>query len=173
MIKEENNEDVSNSLNEKFLSLLAKNYASKLKKESEEVLLEKTIEIPYDFSHVLIESSFSFINALWNGNTAFIKINGHVYWMDQHNWVEEDQVGHKGTLCEDPEALRERWTSPIRIVYKQSQNKRDNKLHITFGFKYNHSNNISNTDFHKCQISQKKEAIGHVLQFSEMYISLK
>src|SRR4051812_32396818 len=115
MIKEETTSDINEGLNKKFLELLANNLSSNfLKNENEEIVFDKVLTMEYDYNHVMIETSFSFINAIWNGNTAFIKINDNYYWMDQHNWMEEDQIEQKKNLCIDPEILNEKWTTPIR-----------------------------------------------------------
>ena len=126
----------------------------------------------YIYDHVLIETNFSFLNAIWNGNTAFIKINDHYYWMDQHNWMEEDQISEKKNLCKDQDVLSEKWTTPIRIVYRKNQSDKENDIKITFGFKFNPFNNLSQMEFSKCSVSDL-QPLKEIVSFSEMYVSIK
>ena len=122
----------------------------------------------------MIETKFAFVNLIWNGNTAFIKINDHYYWMDQHNWMEEDQISEKKNQCKDVEILNENWTTPIRIIYKKLSSNKDNgqSLKISFGFKFNPQNNLSNTEFSNCKFTELKP-LNEIVNFSEMHISIK
>lgn len=164
--------DVNESLNHQFLNLIAKNHVSIMKKDSEEILVKKILPVEYDFTHMLIESSFEFVNAIWNGNTAFIKINGHYYWMDQHNWTEEQNIANKSELCKDAGELLEKWSNPIRIIYRKPSKLIGNKISIEFGFKYNPSNNLTALEFKNCNLSESGP-ISQIFNFKEMYISLK
>ena len=100
MIKEENLSDVNDVLNKKFHGkimfieeLLSNN--TKYENQSIDVTSDKIIQIDYKYDHVMIETQFSFANALWNGNNAYIKVNDQIYWMDQHDWIEEDSIEGK------------------------------------------------------------------------------
>lgn len=121
---------------------------------------------------MLIETGFSFLNALWNGNTAFIKINDHYYWMDQHNWMEEDNIQSKHSLCNDPDILSEKWTSPIRIIYKKSLDSKNNNIKLTIGYRFNPENNLSKKQFKDCKFSDLSP-LKEIITFSDMYISIK
>lgn len=151
---------------------MEKNLGSKLKKVPSEISFEKEIIIEYQYDHILIETSFSFLNALWNGNTAYIKINNHYYWMDQHNWMEEDNITTKHTLCSDTDILTEKWTTPIRILYKRSPSKKENNIKVTFGYKFHPENNLTNNEFRNCKIANISP-LKEIISFSDLYISIK
>jgi len=36
----------------------------------------------------MIEGNFHFISALWRGESAVIKINDEIFWVEHHNWEE-------------------------------------------------------------------------------------
>ena len=172
MIKEENLSEINENLNTKFLSLLGKNLSTKLKNENEEILLEKTIEIDYEYNHILLETSFSFLNTIWNGNNAFIKINDHYYWLDQHNWAEEDQISEKKSLCNNIDLMNEKWTTPIRMIYRKSLKTKENKIKLSFGIKFHPSNNLSNIDMEHCNL-RDLTSLNEIIHFSDLYISIK
>jgi len=44
------------------------------------------------FKHAMLEMEFKFVNALWVDNTAYIKINNHIYWMEHHTWSAIDNI---------------------------------------------------------------------------------
>jgi hypothetical protein len=120
----------------------------------------------------MIETSFTFLNAIWNGNTAFIKINDHYYWMDQHNWMEEDNIHSKPYLCNDPEILQEKWTTPIRIIYRKSPSIKENDIKITMGYKFHPENNLSKKQFKDCKFSDLSP-LKEIITFSEIFFSIK
>ena len=78
-------------------------------------------------NHLLIEGRFKFVSHLWNNNTAYIKVNNELYWMDHHSW-EGDTLA-----CDE-----DKWSNPIRLIvpYKKE------KLRITFGIKLNKNFNF-------------------------------
>jgi len=135
------------------------------------VSFDKEIIMEYQYDHILLEGSFSLLNALWNGNTAYIKINDHYYWMDQHNWAEEESSKQKQNLCEDPEVLSEKWTTPIRIVYRKPKTSYNN-IKISLGYKFQPENNLTNKQFKNCKLSDLS-SLKEIINFSEMYISIK
>ena len=143
-----------------------------MKKVSVDIFYEKEIIMEYQYDHILLETTFTFLNALWNGNTAYIKINNNYYWMDQHNWMEEDNVQTKHNLCGDQEALSEKWTTPIRIVYRRSPTNKDNNIKITFGYKFHPENNLSNLEFKNCNLADLSP-LKEIINFSDLYISIK
>ncbi len=134
--------------------------------------MEKEIKLDYEYSHIMIETSFTFINEMWNGNTAYIKINDHYYWMDQHNWTEEDNIHSKPSLCNDPEVLSEKWTTPIRIIYRKSSASKENDIKITMGYRFHPENNITTKQFKNCKFSDLSP-LKEIITFSDMYISIK
>jgi len=34
----------------------------------------------------MIEGNFHFISALWQGDSAIIKVDDDIFWMEHHNW---------------------------------------------------------------------------------------
>ena len=40
----------------------------------------------------MIEGNFMFISAFWTGETAIIKIDDEIYWMDSHNWEDYENI---------------------------------------------------------------------------------
>jgi len=171
MIKEEDLTEINTKLNKKFINLLENNLKSNIS-SSEEVTFDKVINIDYDYNHALIETRFSFANSLWNGNTAFIKIDDHYHWMDQHNWMEEDEIEEKKNICENTDFLSEKWTTPIRIVYRKPNNRKNGSLKLTFGYKFNHQHNLSSIELSKCKYLTELKA-QDVLSFADLHISLK
>jgi len=171
MIKEEDLNAVNQKLNKKFFDLLANNTKNS---SQNEVSIDRLIDIDYHYDHAMIETRFSFTNALWNGNIAYIKINDHYYWVDQHNWMEEDKAEDKSSICDSPDFYNDKWSTPIRIIYKKPHNSRQRQLRITFGYKFNPHINLSSVEAKKCRVlSELNPNEDQVISFSEMYISLK
>jgi len=169
MIKEEDLSVINANLNKKFISLLESNSGNNTL-TSEEVLFDKVVNINYEYTHAMIETRFSFANSLWNGNTAYIKIDEHYYWMDQHNWMEEDEIEEKKNICENIDFLNEKWTTPIRIVYRKPTNR--NSFKVTFGYKFNHQHNLSSIELSKCKYLTELKS-QDVISFANMHILLK
>jgi len=169
MIKEEKLEKENKYLNGKFFELLSNN--TKSNNQTFDITFDKIIKLDYNYDHLMIETRFSFVNSLWNGNNAYIKINDHVYWMDQHNWMEEDNYEEKKDICDNVEFLDEKWSTPIKIIYRKS-NKVEKSLKITFGYKFHPHNNLSDLEINKCKVLSTLSAV-EVVNFAEMYVSVK
>ena len=86
--------------------------------------------------------------------------------------MEQENIGEKKNLCKDIDLLNEKWTTPIRIIYRRSRLNKDNSLKISFGFKFNPHNNLSNIEFNKCRLAELNP-LNQILNFSEIYISIK
>lgn len=119
-------EDQLMIINEKFNAFLASEYLSandSLKSKHFEESME--LDIGKDINAFVVEMQFVFHELLWNGNTAYIKINDSVYWMDHHNWEHhgDDWI----SKCEDNV-----WTNPIRVVYRPYK---EGKIKLLFGIK--------------------------------------
>jgi hypothetical protein len=54
----------------------------------------KKFEIGQQYSHAMLEMEFKFVNSFWANNTAYIKINEHIYWMENHNFIATDDLGN-------------------------------------------------------------------------------
>jgi hypothetical protein len=171
-IKEENLSDINSKLNTKFFDLLSNN--TKLEYQSVDVTSERIIDINYRYDHVKLETQFSFVNDLWNGNNAFIKINDQVYWMDQHNWMDEDNIEEKRNICDNINFLEEKWLTPIRIIYRRPLNKPQEKtLKITFGYKFHPHNNLSEIELSKCDVLSKIKQNAEIITFGELSVAIK
>jgi hypothetical protein len=104
--------------------------------------------------HILIESNFRFLNSLWNNNTAYIKVEDNMYWLEHHNWDE--------TSCDE-----ERWTSHIKIIIpykKKSENMKD--LTLTFGL-------ILDDQPIRCPEIIKNSNLQELISFDDLQISVK
>jgi hypothetical protein len=118
------------------------------------------------FDHVLIEANFKFVNHIWNNNTAYIKINGDLFWLDHHSW-EENSTGSSESQCDE-----EKWNNPIRIVVPNKENKLKN-LEIKFGVKLNEKFNFEGLKLNQCpSILKILNSMGSI-EFENLHISVK
>jgi len=173
MIKEESLSKENSYLNSKFFELLSNNTNSSVNNSSD-ITFDKIIKIDHFFDHVMIETRFSFVNSLWNGNNAYIKINDHYYWMDQHNWIEEDSYEEKKNICDNLDFFDDKWSTPIKIIYrKYNNNSQEKELKITFGYKFHPQNNLSNLEVNKCKVLSALSPRKEVISFAELNVSIK
>lgn len=85
--EEESINDINSKLNPFFNNFYFKESNQSLQSNTFEVV--KNIDIGKSFTYgvqAMIEMDFKFVNALWANNTAYIKINNHIYWMENHSW---------------------------------------------------------------------------------------
>ena len=75
-----------------------------------------------DFHTLMAEFDFHFHESLWDGNTAYIKLNQSVYWMDHHSWNSK-------MINETCEA--DNWTNQIRLMFRNKHNSKT--ISFTFG----------------------------------------
>jgi len=61
--------------------------------------VDKTFVIGKIYTYAMLEMDFKFVNALWINNTAYIKINNHIYWMEHHNWSALDNLSKSKLNC--------------------------------------------------------------------------
>jgi len=116
--------------------------------------------------HILIETDFKFVNFLWNNNTAFIKIEDDLYWLEHHNW-ENNTYTNEYLECDS-----EKWNSHIRIIIPVS-NTKNNLIPITFGIKLNDNFDNFNMKFSHCSNIQSILNDFRTVEFENLHISLK
>ena len=44
-----------------------------------------------DHEYLKIEGTFYYLSNLWEGQTAYIKVDSEIVWMDSHNWNSKYQ----------------------------------------------------------------------------------
>jgi hypothetical protein len=133
--------------NNKFNTYIVLGQKDKL--EITKIITLKNIK---NIDHIKLELSFKFIASIWNGNTAYITINNHLYWLDNHNW--------ENTRCSD-----DIWNTPIKIVYKSNSNK----IVIKFGIKLKEDKLSLLT---KCQ-NLIQSVDNNIINFENLLISVK
>jgi hypothetical protein len=120
--------------------------------------ISKNVEIKNkDFEHVLIEMNFLFLNNLWNSNSAYIKINDELYWMDHHYW--DDHLN-----CDDSH-----WNNPIKIIIKRANLIKGN-LKITIGIKLKEEKMLQ---INSCPKILKALESEKVISFDNFNLSIK
>ncbi len=89
LVKEEPLNDINSKIN-----LFFDNFYFKKPEGLDSNILEvaKTFNIGRNYSHAMLELGFQFVNVIWMGNTAYIKINNHIYWMEHHYWSGVDKI---------------------------------------------------------------------------------
>jgi len=168
LINEINLSEVNLELNKIFIKFIGK--TEFLRKNSNEIFtIDKIIDINEQFNYALIETKFSFANSIWNGNTAFIKINDNLYWADHHDWSENNSNNNEN-ICNDKDLLYEKWVNPVRLIYKNTSKK--NQLKLTFGFKYNPINSFNKISLEDCKILKEFDT-NPIIEFSDVYVSIK
>ena len=142
---------INNKLNEFFtMKYLNKSQVdSRLFEISQKISLNsKKIE------HIMIQSNFKFLNALWNTNTAYIKFADDIYWLEHHNW--------QTTSCDE-----EIWTSHIKFIIPfKKYNLKSNDINITFGINLSQENN-------DCPEIIKNYDLRKIIMFEDLQISVK
>lgn len=56
-----------------------------------EKVVKQFIDLP-EHNHIKIEGNFFFISPFWRGESAQIKINGKIVWLDSHEWVDDSKL---------------------------------------------------------------------------------
>ena len=88
--------------------------------------IERVYENLAPHSYVRIEGNFYFISSLWNGETAYLKVDDRVAWMDQHTWRAEEQPQDTAAQREDLCALVRSsledyvWGYPLHVTIRHS-----------------------------------------------------
>lgn len=118
------------------------------------------------FDHVLIQANFKFVNHIWNNNTAYMKINGDLYWLDHHSW-QGNYTGSSDSQCDE-----EKWNNPIRIIVPNKDNKLKN-LELTFGVKLNEQFNFDGLKLNQCHNILKILNELKSIEFENLHISVK
>lgn len=91
LVKEESLEDDVNSKINPFFNSF---YFDSENTETNLFEITKIIEVPKTYTKAMLEMDFNFVNALWVENTAYIKINDHIYWMEHHNWSAINDISN-------------------------------------------------------------------------------
>ena len=69
----------------------------------------------------MIEGNFHFISAFWKGESAIIKIDNEIFWMENHDWEEYKTLDLCSISLKDLMSLI--WSSPINFVIPHSEKK--------------------------------------------------
>ncbi len=151
LIKEYKMNDVNNRLNE-YLALMLFKEKSQISQNSH-FEVDKNLNITSKWiEHVMIESNFKFLNSIWNNNTAYVKVGEDLYWLEHHNWQDED--------CDEG-----KWSSQIKIVIPYRK-KMGSSLKITFGVKITEEEQ-------KCAELLDKMNLTELISFEDLHISVK
>lgn len=147
------NDDI-NDLNIKLNSFLVNDNNNLILEEN---FALKVLNKENNIKHYKIEMNFSFNSTLWKkGDIAYIKINKDLYWMDNHEWEDNNETDN------------DKWQTPINMVISQKLVDNKGTINMVFGIKTTKENKIK-----KLQFTNKDSKTSSIISFDNINVLVK